>query len=118
MIEDQHDERRTYRLAKNKLVVLIIGATATSFVLVLVAMSIYWMSGAAQVDLSRPGFSAVREQAANNETDRPFESNGEITDKVLDDFEKRYKEKSQRVLDARVFNPSVMSDKTLRIPES
>jgi hypothetical protein len=51
------------RWEQHKFFVLIAGVILLSTFLVSVALSLYNSSGAAQLDLSRPGFQEVRKQA-------------------------------------------------------
>ena len=79
MIEEPHEEHRMYRLAKNRFVILIIASILISLVLVMIALGLYARSGAAQVDLSRPGYSEVRKQVSEDDQEfKAFPGTGPI----------------------------------------
>jgi len=59
--------------AKHRLLALIVSAIIISLGLVTISLALYGSSGAAQLDLSRPGYRAVSSQAVKSEqTDKDF----------------------------------------------
>lgn len=95
---------------------LLVGATIVmALILVGVAMGMYASSGAAQLDLSRPGYQAVVEQADRNETLSAFPATGEITKENLEQFRKLYDAQSKRVIDYESFGGDPLSDQALGI---
>lgn len=117
MIDEQHEEHRTYQLAKNRFVILIVSAIAISLILVSIALALYAWSGAAQVDLSRPGYSDVRNKVNEAEEPTGFSNSGPIDKDVLSDYEKLYDKTARQVTSVNVFESSVLSDEALRINE-
>ena len=78
-------------------------------------MWLYVSTGAAQVDLSGPGYKSVRKQATPSEIFSGFSSTGEIDDKVLSDFKESYDKYTQRVTAVDAFGGDVLSDVSLKI---
>ncbi len=115
-MNDELHESRTYRYAKNRFVMMIIATVLVSFVLVAVALGLYASSGAAQVDLSRPGYSSVRSQVKENGDDFvAFPSDGPITKDVLNQFESEYGKTTKNITSVDAFDPGVLGDTSLRI---
>lgn len=93
---------------------LMVGATIVmSLVLVGVAMAIYSSSGAAQLDLSRPGYRGVSKQADRGEVISSFPSTGPIDKSTLDQFRQLYTTQAQQVLGYDGFGGNPLSDQAL-----
>lgn len=119
MSEEIHEERRMYRLAKNRFVILIIGSILISLGLVMVALGLYARSGAAQLDLSRPGYSEVRTQVKEDDQEfKAFPGLGPIDEESLALFEKLYKKTAAQTTQTEVFHSEALSDEALRINDT
>lgn len=95
---------------------LIVGAIVISFILVVIAMALYLNSGAAQLDLSRPSYQAVRKKALKSERFDGFDSSKPLDKNNLDNFEKLYKQKRDEVRStADALSSDALSDKALEI---
>lgn len=95
---------------------LLVGATIiVSLILVGVAMGMYASSGAAQLDLSRPNYQAVREQANRDERLTGFPATGKITKESLSEFRSSYEPQSKRIIDFESFGGDPLSDQALGI---
>lgn len=115
----QHsDASEPKALYRNKLVLFISGSIVVALLLVAVAMALYASSGAAQLDLSRPGYKAVQDKVDKTDTFKSFSASGSVDDKTLDQFRKLYDEQVQRVTTSDAFNPDVLSDQALGIDDS
>lgn len=100
-----------YRLPTFLLVTMLIAT-----VMVFISMYAYHISGAAQLDLSRPEYTPVRSQIdANSKASDGFSAQGPITDEVLEDFLTQYKEQATKILEADAFANDVLSDEQLGI---
>lgn len=99
---------------RNKLVVLIALTITIACGLVAISMTIYNTSGAAQVDLSRPGYQEVRKQADKEETTESYSSEGKLDKESLDEFKKLYKERQSKITN-NSFDPSVLGDESLQL---
>lgn len=71
---------------------LLIGASiAVALILVGISMTLYGTSGAAQLDLSRPGYQAVTSQADDNSSDfASYPSSGKLDASAINDFRTVY----------------------------
>lgn len=99
---------------KFKFSVFITFSIGISFVLVVVGMALYSSSGAAQLDLSRPGYVGVRSQAdtkINNYKD--FPSVGVIDISVINEFKDILSAQSDNILAADAFSGDPLSPEAL-----
>ncbi|HEU4830820.1 MAG TPA: hypothetical protein VFS65_01460, partial [Candidatus Saccharimonadales bacterium] len=66
------------------------------------------------LDLSRPGYQAVRSQAASNDTSfKEYSSTGPINQSSLDEFKSLYEEQATRVKVADAFSGDPLSPEAL-----
>ncbi len=94
----------------------LVGVIALGMILVGVSMRIYYVSGAFQLDLSRPEYTEVRAQidpVTKNHDD--FPGQGEVDVLVLDDFLNRYKTEADKVTQAAGFADGALGDQQLGI---
>jgi hypothetical protein len=110
---DLAENAGVFKWREHKFLLLVAATIVVSLVLVGVAMGMYASSGAAQLDLSRPNYQAVREQADRSESLTAFPANGKITKDSLGQFRKLYDEQSKRILDHDSFGGSPLSDQAL-----
>lgn len=105
-------------VSRHKIAAALAGIIGVAFALVFISMTIYYRSGAFQLDLSRPEYKSLRSQIdTDTKTTDTFEAQGEINEEVLDDFLARYKDKSARALEAKAFSTDVLSDQQLGLTE-
>ena len=96
--------------------ILLVGATIlVALFLVSVALALYASSGAAQLDLSRPGYKSVREQVKSTDKINEFPANGPIDQATVDQFRVLYDKQAEQVSKVDSFSGDVMSDQTLSI---
>lgn len=97
-------------------IVLFVGsAIVIALVLVSVSMALYASSGAAQLDLSRPGFQAVQSQVEQSNTFKSFPASGNVDSLTIEQFKKLYEEQVSQVTAVDAFNPSVLDEQALGI---
>ena len=65
--ELKHEARELTRWEKHRFMFMVAGVITISLILVTISMNLYNSNGAAQVDLSRPGFQSVRGQVSRDE---------------------------------------------------
>lgn len=116
MTDELHEEHRMYRLAKNRFTILIVGSITVALFLVVIALFLYASSGAAQVDLSRPGYSTVRGEVNEGDDDfAGFSGTGPIDKASLTLFEQLYSKAADEATKTEVFHSDIISDEALRI---
>lgn len=96
---------------------LLVGITiVVSMAMVVVAMGMYTNSGTAQLDLSRPGYSSVRDQVSRGEGNFDgFSADGPIDTETLDQFRELYNERAKQAIGVDSFGGDVLSDTSLSI---
>ena len=100
---------------QHKFMVLVGLTIILSLMLVGVSLWLYNSSGAAQLDLSRPGYESVREQANQNKDFKGFSASGTIDEEALNEFRKMYEEQLKEATSVDSFGGNVMSDEALGI---
>jgi len=110
------DEKPTLNRWQQHRFMLLIGATIViALFLVSVALALYASSGTAQLDLSRPGYVSVREQAGRSDEFKSFPASGPIDEELLDQFRKLYDTQAGRATNVDSFGGDVMSDQALSL---
>ena len=100
---------------KHRFLLMIGGSIVIALMLVAVSMKLYASSGAAQLDLSRPGYEHVSEKVSQTEVFKGFPSMGQIDKDVLNEFREMYKKRAAQATDTNSFGGDVMSDAALSI---
>ena len=93
---------------KHRFFVLIVGVILLSFVLVCIALSLYNSSGAAQIDLSRPGYQSIQKEASRGQVNDSFPSTGKLDKNAFDSFDKMYGNHMRRVVGADSFDTQAL----------
>lgn len=117
MSEDQliQEAHEVSPWAQHRFIIMIVAVIVVSFVLVGSSLALYASSGAAQLDLSRPGYQAVRGKVQPADKLGTFPSSGVIDKQALDDFRALYKKQASQVIGVESFGGDVMSDASLQI---
>lgn len=109
------DKVRAFRWREHKFLLLVGATIIMALMLVGVAMGMYASSGAAQLDLSRPNYQEVREQANRDERLMAFPATGDITKESLEQFRALYEPQAKRVIDFESFGGDPLSEQALGI---
>ena len=104
---------------RRQIVLFISGSVLIAFCLVLVSMALYVSSGAAQLDLSRPGFKSVQGQVDRTDNFESFPATGSVTTTVVEQFQKPFQRQVKPVDNVDAFSPAALDDQALSIdPQS
>jgi len=103
---------------RHRFMALVGIAILVALFLVGVSLALYATSGTAQLDLSRPGYQSVREQATHSDTFDGFPSDGNIDSGVIDQFRTLYKKLADQATSVDSFGGSAMNDQSLSIDAS
>lgn len=88
---------KLFLTSRQRFIVLICAVLSISLILVLVSLWLYRISGAAQLDLSRPGYQDIRDQVEHEEGGLlDFESSGVLNSEVITDFEALYDQQATK----------------------
>jgi len=105
---------------RHSFLLFITGSILVSTVIVVISMTMYNGSGAAQLDLSRPGYVSVRSQAIEGESDfQSYSSVGTMDKEAIDSFKKLFDKQSKKLkaVDAFGGSPSPLSPVSLGIDD-
>lgn len=100
---------------KHRFLLLVGGSISVALILVAISMKLYNTSGAAQLDLSRPGYEHVSEQVQRTDVFKGFSSTGGVDKQTFEDFRGMYNERAAQASDVNSFSGDVMSDAALSI---
>ena len=101
---------------KHRFGIFISISMVVTSVMVWISMSIYNNSGAAQLDLSRPGYVSVSSQVTTDGDDySAYSTSGNLNKAAIDEFLKTYDEQSQKAKDADAFNDDPLNPETLNL---
>lgn len=102
-------------IVRHRFIFLIIFAITMALFLVGVAMALYRSSGAAQLDLSRPGYASVRSKAVSSNTFDGFAGVGPINESSLKQFRSLYDDQMKQAQAVDAFGGSALDDAALGI---
>lgn len=104
-------------VAGHRLIVLIGGAVVAALALVTLSMTFYHVSGTSQLDLSRPGYEKVRDQAEDNKkTFTEYSATGSINEAALKEFRTLFEEQAKSA-EVDAFGGDPMAPDALGIDE-
>jgi hypothetical protein len=91
MNDSSESVQDTTFLSEHRFLILIGLTIAVALVLVSISMTLYATSGAAQLDLSRPGYKSVTSQAINNDGGfKDYPASGKLDAAALSQFKSLY----------------------------
>lgn len=105
------------RWAQNKFLIIIFASIFIAMILVSISMSLYFNSGTAQLDLSRPDYKSVRDKIKPDDAFAGFPASGPVDDATLGDFKKMYDKRAKEATSVDAFNSDVLSDQALGIDD-
>ena len=114
-ITKDNQEKQNF-FTKHRFGIFISISMVVTSVMVWVSMSIYNNSGAAQLDLSRPGYVSVSSQVTTDGDDySAYSTSGSLNKAAIDEFLKTYDEQSQKAKDADAFSDDPLNPETLNL---
>lgn len=103
---------------RHRFATMITGSIVIAMTLVAIALALYSSSGAAQLDLSRPGYVSVREKVTQSNQFEGFSASGDVNKEALDQFKKMYDEQAKAATTVESFGGDVLSDEALSIDKA
>jgi len=104
---------------KHSFLIFISISIFLSITLVSISLAMYNSSGAAQLDLSRPGYVNVRSQAISNDNSlKPFPSSGNLSQEDIDYFQEVYSIQAEKVTSVQAFGGDPLEPISLGIEEA
>jgi hypothetical protein len=106
-------------IVKHQWPAFIIGALIIALALTGTSLWLYKVSGAAKLDLSRPGYEKVREDVKDDgDSTKPFAPTGDLDADAIADFHSRYKDAKTRLDQMNSYDDATMSDENLGLTPS
>ncbi|MEI7539289.1 MAG: hypothetical protein WCJ36_00760 [Candidatus Saccharibacteria bacterium] len=103
-------------VGRHRLLVFIIMSIVIATVLVVISMAMYNSSGAAQLDLSRPGYKSVRSQAiASDGGLQTYSAVGTISQSSITEFKSLFTKQVDKVKTVDAFGGDPLSPDSLGI---
>lgn len=117
MNEDEHiiGGEKLSLLQQHRFLLLILGSIVVAILLTAVSLKLYASSGAAQLDLSRPGYEQVADKKAPSTVFEGFPTVGPINKQTLKEFQALYTKRADQATKVDSFGGDVMNDATLSI---
>lgn len=116
MIEETNmDEKPLTKWQQHRFLVMIGAVIMVALFLVGVALALYASSGAAQLDLSRPGYVSVRDQANKDADFDSFPATGPVTEQTINQFRNVFEKQTQKATGIDSFGGNAMSDQALSL---
>jgi hypothetical protein len=107
--------RALSRWEQHKFMVLVGLTIIISLFLVMVSLQLYRSSGAAQLDLSRPGYKSVQKEASRKVEFTGFPSTGPLDNEALANFRSLFDQQVKEATAVDSFGGDVMSDAALNL---
>lgn len=117
---DTHDEvtpeEKTTYWGHHRLLLLIVLSIIIALVLVTISMALYNSSGAAQLDLSRPGVKAVTSQVVKSDGDfQDYSASGALDANAINEFRTIYDKQATKAKAVDAFSGDPLEPDALGI---
>ena len=112
-----HYQHAVQHVKDHRFITMIIGSIVVESFLVFVAMSLYTTSGAAQLDLSKPGNESIRNKLKSDDSSVTFSSSGPVDEKALNEFETKYNKVLGQAKQPNSFATDILSQSSLQIDQ-
>ena len=117
--EDLPKEEESSFRDRHSFLIFISISIFLSITLVSISLAMYNSSGAAQLDLSRPGYVDVRSQAISNDNSlKYFSSSGNLSQEDIDYFQEVYAIQAEKVTSVQAFSGDPLEPISLGIEEA
>lgn len=103
---------------KHRLTVLLVGTVLIAIIMTIISVAIYNTSGAAQLDLSRPGYRSVSDQAKKTDDIDTYSDSGKVDKESIEEFMKLYDKQAVKAKAVDAFNGDPLNPEVLEFGES
>ena len=100
----------------HRLTLLLILTVLVAVILTVVSMAFYNLSGAAQLDLSRPGYQSVSDKVDTETQIDTYSTTGPVNSETIQEFIKLYDEQAKKAKAVDAFNGDPLNPEVL-LPE-
>ncbi len=99
--------------SRHRLVLLLVSTVSVSLVLTIVGVVLYAASGAAQLDLSRPGYQSVSSQVDRETKIDEYAAFGTVNEQSINEFIELYEAQSKKATSVDAFNGDPLNPEVL-----
>jgi hypothetical protein len=99
--------------AEHRLTLLLISTVIIALIMTVVSVIIYNNSGAAQLDLSRPGYRSVSDKVERTDEIDTYNASGEVTKGSIQEFMKLYDAQASKAKGVDAFNGDPLNPEVL-----
>lgn len=99
--------------AKHRFMLLVLCTIILALILTVISVSVYNLSGAAQLDLSRPGYQSVSDKVETNNGIKEYSPFGAVNKETVDEFTKMYDEQAAKAKAVDAFNGDPLNPEVL-----
>lgn len=107
------EQAEVSKWSQYKLQIMVAGAIVLAIAMTFVSMTIYDLSGAAQLDLSRPGYKAVSDQVDKETAIQEYSAFGPLTEETIKEFLELYEDQAQKATKVDAFNGDPLNPEVL-----
>lgn len=98
---------------RHRLSLLLIVTVSIAIIMTIISVVIYNSTGAAQLDLSRPGYRSVSDKVIREDTIDPYSSSGEVNKEVIKEFMRLYDQQADKAKKVDAFNGDPLNPEVL-----
>jgi hypothetical protein len=109
------DSEKLTLVDKHRFFIMIFLAICLAAMLVAVSMALYYSSGAAQLDLSRPGYKDIRSKVDSSDDFQNYPSTGPINQTAINQFEVIFDDQAKKIESVDSFGGDPLSPSALGI---
>lgn len=123
---DEHEKLQTIKLSdeplsfwdKHRLSLLLIITVVIALVMTSISVVIYNSSGAAQLDLSRPGYRSVSDKVEETDQIDAYSATGPVNKDTIEAFVKLYDDQATKTKKVDAFNGDPLNPEVLEFGSS
>jgi cell division protein FtsI/penicillin-binding protein 2 len=112
IVETIVEDQRAFWV-EHRFLLLIILTIVTALILTIVSVSIYYASGASQLDLSRPGYQSVSDKVDRAGIVDDYSVIGPVNTKTVEEFTKLYDAQAKKAKAVDAFNGDPLNPEVL-----
>lgn len=98
---------------QHRLSLLLIITVIIALIMTVVSVAMYNTSGAAQLDLSRPGYRSVSDQIEQTDTIDTFSASGSVDKETIEEFIELYDAQAEKAKAVDAFNGDPLNPEVL-----
>ncbi len=109
----KHEEGEMTFWDRHRLSLLLISTVAIALIMTVISVVIYNTSGAAQLDLSRPGYLSVSDKVEKTDEIDTYSASGPVNKETIEEFIKLYDAQAKKAKAVDAFNGDPLNPEVL-----